>query len=90
MDCIVSDYNSDGISNVNNALVDKERKLVCREFVPDRILTDYIRFNNGSGYTNTPYDNFYIKLRPFSISKVIYPITDLIVRTVSLFKKKLR
>lgn len=90
VDCIVSDYNSEGISSVNKALVDKERKHVYREFIPDRILTDYIQFNNGTGYTNTPYDNFYIKLRPFSISKIVYPITVLIVRLVSLFKKKLR
>lgn len=87
---IVSDFDCDGISSTNKALVDREREQVLKALLPDRIMLDYLQFKNGSGYMDTPYDKFFIKLRDFQYAKVLYTLDVLIMKVVSLFKKGAR
>lgn len=90
IDDVVSDFDCDGISSTNKALVDKEREQVLNELLPPRIMLDYLQFKNGSGYKDTPYDKFFIKLRDYQYAKVLYSLDVLIMKVVSLFRKGAR
>jgi len=87
---IITDFDCDGISSTNKSLVDRERERVLNELLPPRVMLDYLQFKNGSGYNDTPYDKFFIKLRDFQYAKVLYSLDVLIMKTVSLFKKGAR
>mgnify|MGYP003289215095 CR=1 FL=1 len=87
IDVIVTCYNSEGISSQNTNLVYMERQKVLEEILPVGVRLDYLRFVNGSNYTEDTYDKFYIKLRDYRISKIIYSVSVFILRGLSLFKK---
>ena len=90
IDDIITDFDCEGISATNKALVDKERETVLGELFPERVILDYIQFKNGSDYQSTPYDKFFIKLRDFRSAKIIYSLDVIIMRIASWFKKGLR
>lgn len=87
---IVTDFDCEGISSTNKSLVDKEREQVLKELLPQRIMLDYLQFKNGSGYNDTPYDKFFIKLRDYKYAKALYSLDVLIMRIVSVFRKGAR
>jgi len=87
IDNVITDFDTEGISATNKALVDKERSLVLKELLPDRIVLDYLQFNKGSGYKDTPYDRFFIKLRDYKYGRFLYKLDLLIMRIVAVFKK---
>lgn len=90
IDFIVADFDVDGVSTSNRALGDDERKQVWNELLPERVLLDYVEFVSGSGYQNTDYDRFFIKLRDYHFAPIVYTLSILLVRFFSLFKKSAR
>lgn len=87
IDDIITDFDCEGISASNKSLVYSEREKVFAELFPPRVLLDYLQFKNGSGYKDTSYDRFFIKLRDFKYAKFIYALDVLIMKSVALFKK---
>ena len=87
---IITDFDCEGISATNKALVDKEREVVLKELFPERVILDYIQFKNGSDYQDTAYDKFFIKLGDSRSARIIYSLDVIIMRIASRFKKGLR
>lgn len=83
---VISDFDSNGISS-DRDLCDREKQKVLEELFPQRILVDYIQFIKGSGYENTTYDKFFIKLRKYNASRFIYALDVFIMKFYSHFKK---
>lgn len=91
VDLVVADYDCHGVSSTDAAQVQKERDRVYAELFPPRIMADYLRFVKGSSYSDTTYDRFFIELRNFDVtSRFIYKLDWLVVKAMSLFKKRLR
>lgn len=91
VDLVIADYDCHGVSSTDVAQVQKERAKVYGELFPPRVMTDYLRFTKGGGYSDTAYDRFFVGLRDFDMtSKFIYKLDWLIVKAMSLFKKRLR
>ena len=82
---IVSYFDENGISATNKRLCDVQREEVLKELMPIGILTDYHRFANGDYYIDCSYNLFFQKLQPYSYSKYIYIICNIIVRILSIF-----
>jgi len=87
IDNIISDFDCGGISGVNRDLCDRERASVLKEMFPERIVLDYYRNLKGTGYQDTTYDNFYIKMRDYSYGKYLYSLNVVIMKFISLFRK---
>lgn len=84
----VSDFDTNGISSQNTALVMSEREQVLKELLPERIRTDYLKFSNGQGYQETPYDQFFIQTRKYpQYAKLVYTISVIIMQLISIFKR---
>ena len=60
------------------------------ELIPPRITLDYLQFTQGSGYQNTDYDRFYIKMRKYRYGKVMYRLNVLVMRFIAIFRKGAR
>ena len=90
LDTVVVLFETSGVSSTNVHLVEIEREMVLREIVPDRIRLDYLRFLNGKEYSGDLYDRFFAKVKKYSIGRIIYTFSVLVVRLLSLFKKNLR
>lgn len=87
---IITDFDCEGISGTDKALVDKEREMVYRELFPERMLIDYLQFEKGSDYQQTPYDRFFIRLRDFNYAGIVYSASVFFVRIIAIFKKSAR
>lgn len=87
---IISDFDCNGISSKNRDLCEIEKELALKEMFPQRVLDDYRHFLKGSGYEDTPYDRFYIKLRNYRYGNVLYSFNVLILRIIACFKKGAR
>lgn len=90
IDNIITDFDCEGVSGTNLTLVHSEREKVLRELLPQRVTIDYFQFNNGSGYSDTTYDRFFVRLRDFKYAKVIYSIDVTIMKVVAVFRKGAR
>ena len=88
LDIIVSNFDTNGISSQNTALVMKEREQVLKELLPERIRMDYFTFANGQGYQENAYDRFFIQTHKYpQYAKVIYFISVLTMRFIAIFKR---
>lgn len=87
---IISDFDCNGISSKNRDLCEIEKELALKEMFPQRVIDDYRHFLKGSGYEDTPYDRFYIKLRNYRYGNVLYSFNVLILRIIACFKKGAR
>lgn len=88
LDFVISDYDCNGVSSIETGLANEERQKVYSELIPERILLDYIKFENGEGYQNTSYDRFFINLREYRrYSGFIYTLDVLIMKIAALFRK---
>lgn len=85
LDYVITDFLEGGISG-NRMLAEEERQKCFEELLPHGVRVDYIRFLNGGGYEETDYDKFYITLKDFKYSKIVYAFSVLLVRGISLFK----
>lgn len=90
IDQVISVFDGGGISAINKDLVINERERVLKSLFPERLLLDYVTLNNGGGYQNTKYDNFYIETRKHNISKLLYTRDVLLLKILEKFKKSLR
>lgn len=86
----ISYFDQTGISSTRPLQVEAERKKVLEELIPPRITLDYLQFTQGSGYQNTDYDRFYIKMRKYRYGKVMYRLNVLAMRIIAIFRKGAR
>lgn len=86
----ISYFDQTGISSTRPLQVEEERRRVLSELIPPRITLDYLQFTQGSGYQNTDYDRFYIKMRKYRYGKVLYKLNVLTMRFISIFRKGAR
>lgn len=86
----ISYFDQTGISSTRPLKVEEERRKVLDELIPPRITLDYLQFTQGSGYQNTDYDRFYIKMRKYRYGKVLYKLNVLTMRFIALFRKGAR
>ena len=86
----ISYFDQTGISSTRPLQVEAERKKVLDELIPPRITLDYLQFTQGSGYQNTDYDRFYIKMRKYRYGKVMYRLNVLVMRFIAIFRKGAR
>ena len=86
----ISYFDQTGISSTRPLQVEAERKKVLDELIPPRIPLDYLQFTQGSGYQNTDYDRFYIKMRKYRYGKVMYKLNILAMRFIAIFRKGAR
>jgi glycosyltransferase involved in cell wall biosynthesis len=87
LDEVIVLFETSGISSVNKTAVEIERKKVLDEMLPDRIRIDYMRFINGSGYSDDCYDRLFVKIKKSHVGRIVYTAVVLITKTLSLFKK---
>lgn len=83
-------FDQTGISSTRPLKVEEERRKVLDELIPSRITLDYLQFTQGSGYQNTDYDRFYIKMRKYRYGKVLYKLNVLTMRFIAIFRKGAR
>ena len=86
----ISYFDQTGISSTRPLQVEEERRKVLAELIPPRITLDYLQFTQGSGYQNTDYDRFYIKMRKYRYGKVLYKLNVLTMRFIAIFRKGAR
>lgn len=86
IDEVISWFEEGGVSS-NSSLCEDERQQVLKELIPEKVRLDYLRFLNGSEYTETNYDTFFLRLRKYKYSRIIYIISVLLTRLISLFKR---
>lgn len=79
-------FEEGGISNCNVTLCNEERLKVLQDLLPNAIFADYFKFTSGMEYTNGNYELFYTQLKRYKYSKLVYMISVLIVRFISIFK----
>lgn len=85
LDFVITDFLEGGISG--NRVIEKfERQKCFEELLPYGIRVDYFRFLNGVGYEETNYDRFYVALKNYKYSNIVYSISVILVRFISLFK----
>lgn len=90
IELIINRFDTQGISSQNRAACALEKEAVLQKLFPERILTDYRQFNEGSGYRNTSYDRFYVLLRDYKIGKILYTENVILCRLLSYLKKSLK
>ncbi len=86
----ISYFDQTGISSTRPLIVEEERRKVLAELIPPRITLDYLQFIQGSGYQNTDYDRFYLKMRKYRYGKVMYRLNVLAMRFIAIFRKGAR
>lgn len=88
IETIVSNFDTNGISSQNTALVLSEREQVLKELLPERIRLDYFKFANGQGYQENSYDQFFIQTRKYpQYAKLVYSISVIMMQLISVFKR---
>lgn len=83
----IVNYDITGFSAENPVQSRLEYDSVLEELFPSRILLDYGRETKGSLYGETTYDKLFIEIRTRNYKGVIYFLTVIFLRIVSLFKK---
>ena len=83
----IVNYDITGFSAENPVQSRLEYDSVLEELFPSRILYDYGRETKGSLYGETTYDKLFIEIRTRNYKGVIYFVTVIFLRIVSLFKK---
>lgn len=87
VDVVVSDFDCSGISSQNRQACDTEKAKVLTDLVPKRVLLDYRHFVDGAGYSDTDYDNFYVRIRVSRFGKLFYKLNRLVLKCFSLVNK---
>lgn len=84
---IIVNFDTTGISGTNKLLVQKEREIVLKDLLPSRIRKDYFHIVHGERYDENSYDKLFIEIRNRRYRKLIYSMTIIVLRFISLFKK---
>lgn len=89
IDEVISWFEEGGVSS-NSSLCEDERQQVLKELIPEKVRLDYLRFLNGSEYSESSYDTFFLTLRKYKYSHIVYIVSVLLIRLISIFKKSAR
>ncbi len=87
---IITIFEDEGLSSSNMELCNNERTTVLKELLPPAIYADYFKLSTGMEYKSGDYEMFFSRLQPYKYGKVIYSISVMLVRLISLFKKSAR
>lgn len=87
VDVDIVEYDTNGISANNRALSDYEYSCVLEELIPERIRRDYGQQTFGTLYGDTDYEKFFLEVGKRHYREMIYSISNIILRLISLFKK---
>jgi hypothetical protein len=90
IDNVIAQFDCNGLSSRNRDKCEQEREVVFSELFPQRLMLDYFKFRNGSGYMDKNYDKFFVKLRRYRSGKFIYSLDVLLMRFLAIFKKSAR
>ena len=90
IDNVIAEFDCNGLSSKNRDLCDQEREIVFKELFPERVMTDYFRFNKGGGYQDKSYDKFYVKLRSYRSGRFLYSLNVRIMHFLALFMNSAR
>ena len=82
IDCFITIFNTNGISLTNDMLRCQENEMVLKEIIPERILMDYLKYNNGWER------ELYNKIILSRLHRYMYTLNVLIIRILSIFRKK--
>ena len=81
VDCFITIFDTNGISMTNDELRIKENDRVLKELIPERILCDYSKFNNGWE------SKLYGVMISSRFHRYFYTLNVLLIRFLSIFKK---
>lgn len=87
---IITVFEDNGISSRNVAYCTEERLKVLKALLPNAIFADYFKFTSGMDYILGDYELFFNQLKQYKYSKLVYVISVLFVRFISLFKRSAR
>lgn len=87
---IITIFEDNGISSRNVAYCNEERLKVLKALLPNGIFADYFKFTSGMDYILGDYELFFNQLKQYKYSKLVYIISVLFVRFISLFKMSAR
>lgn len=90
IEIIITSFEDEGLSSSNIECCNNERIDVLKKMLPKAIFADYFKFTSGLEYKSGSYEMFYSRLQPYKYGKVIYMISVLGVRLISVFKKSAR
>ena len=82
-------FEEQGLSS-NFEICDKERLLVLKELLPKAIFADYFKFTYQMDYREGNYETFFTRLHKYRYSKLIYVVSVILVRGISIFKNSAR
>lgn len=82
-------FEEQGLSS-NFEICDKERLLVSKELLPKAIFADYFKFTYQMDYREGNYETFFTRLHKYRYSKLIYVVSVILVRGISIFKNSAR
>ena len=81
IDSFIALFNSNGISLTNNELRCQENEIVLKELIPERILLDYLKYNNG--WERQLYNEIVLG----RYHRYLYTFNVLLIRFLSIFRK---
>lgn len=84
---IIAIFEDEGLSSSNIECCNDERTTVLKKSLPMAIFADYFKFSSGMEYKSGNYEMFFSRLQPYKYGKIVYAISVLIVRLISVFKK---
>lgn len=87
---VITIFEDEGLSSSNIECCNDERTTVLKKLLPMAIFADYFKFSSGMEYKSGNYEMFFSRLQPYKYGKIVYAISVLIVRLISVFKKSAR
>lgn len=84
IDFIITEFEEGGISSIKEKC-DIERLKVLNDLFPSAVVKDYFRFLHGFKQ-NSDFELFFVQLRRYKYSNVVYTFSVLLVRLISYFK----
>ena len=90
IDRIISVFDQNGLSSTYGETVTDERLQVLREYLPERIISDYQTFTKWKEYDVSTYDRFFSQMKTIRLGRLAYTIDVSIFRIASLFLKRAR
>ncbi len=84
---VITIFEDEGLSSSNINFCNDERIAVLKKLLPTAIFADYFKFTSGMEYKSGNYEMFFSRLRPYKYGKMVYVISVLMVRLISVFKK---
>lgn len=87
---VITIFEDEGLSSSNIECCNDERTTVLKKLLPMAIFADYFKFSSGMEYKSGNYEMFFYRLQPYKYGKMVYAISVLIVRLISVFKKSAR